>query len=231
VRLVLLGHLSRFGGKRCCPVTVSRQPRTWTSCVLSRLVTGGSQITEICGWESCVLYHSIFLATPLLSPFPFSARVDKQVEGSGTVASYLTSLADCLWFSVYRSSASHGARPSSQAVLVQGHRASHCQTSRDVPREAGWEFYRTRLLAPPSPLSARAIISLGSTWKGSPQSAACYPAQDEQPSKKRWEEVDINGLIRQAPTSLSPRYDKRGTADGNTARHTSVVLNSWQGDQ
>lgn len=190
MRLVVLGHLSSFGEKRCCPATVSKQSSTWTSCALSRLVTGGSQITETCGWEFLCAISLDNLGHPPPRPLSiFSTRRHMHVEGSGTVALCPTSLADCLWFSVLqiglarRTAVVSSRSRSNGPVIARRHEM--------IPRgRVG--FYRTRLEAPRNPLSARAVISLGSTCNGSPQPAAWNPAQNEQPSKKRWE-VDING--------------------------------------
>lgn len=125
---------------------------------------GVSQITEICSWEFCVLYHSI-ISGPLFSPFPFSARVDMHVEASETVASDSIDLAHCLQFIVPQLCL---ARPSPHFLMVQW--ASHCPASRDDPERLGGILSHplgSELEARRDSLSARMVIPFGFTSNGS----------------------------------------------------------------
>lgn len=147
-----------------------------TSCLLSRLVPGVSLITEICGWEVCVLYHSIMSGTPPqpLSIFSPRRHARRRFRNGCFVSDF-----HCRLSAVYCTAAGPRAAVVSCRLVPTG---QLLPTSRDDPEMLdGLPTNPPR--SPGYPLSAKAVISLGSAWNGSPRPAAFNPAQDQQPSK------------------------------------------------
>lgn len=122
MRLVL-GHLSSFGGQWFCPGygigCDFRVAQGWDKSSPFKVGDKGPQITEICSWEFCELYHS--------APFhfqPASTCTSKRLPR--------TRMADCLLFIVPQLGL---ARLPSHLALVQG--ARYCHASRDDPERLG----------------------------------------------------------------------------------------------
>lgn len=122
---------------------------------------------------------------------------------------------------LYRRSALYRARPSSYIVLVQ--RASHCQTSRSDS-----EGLDEVLLHSPRSPTKSLVCDLSHFTCILRKRLVTVCRSRSRPERGRIKEAvgcrHKRSAIGKAPTSISPQCHERRTADENTTRHTSVLV-------